>query len=361
MENGAGSGRLVRRHGAQCLVGVDPAQCRLPRRPRRPASALVVTYARSARPALVRTLPLVLQPGRNLQERAARGATARLPACAYGLDRLPRPRGQPGAVLAGLGACSRCRVPRRVADRPQSREPAWCDRCRLRRCDRRRQDPRRPGPVRPHAGRGLAPGLRQGRRRRCDPRSDPAERPLRIGQPARRHVRSDGIPRVRSRSAYIRLVWKVGRVAGGACDRDRVRSARRPRPDHGRAPIRRHAACCSARLRLGRVPLHRVRGELEHERRDHARDPRLGLLARDVACRPGNCRGARRLDEVCGPPARTALAHLSERAPAPDSGALCSGVHGRIACRTRCAPARAEPCRGGAHLPRSHARIPTRA
>ena len=38
-----------------------------------------------------------------------------------------------------------------------------------------------------------------------------------------------------------------------------------------------------ARVRLGGLPVHAVRLELEHERRDHAGVPDLGLLALDLA------------------------------------------------------------------------------
>ena len=47
--------------------------------------------------------------------------------------------------------------------------------------------------------------------------------------------------------------------------------------------LRGHAARGGARLRLDGVPVHRICAELQHERRDHARDPRLGPLALDLA------------------------------------------------------------------------------
>ena len=47
-----------------------------------------------------------------------------------------------------------------------------------------------------------------------------------------------------------------------------------------------HAARGDARVRLGRLPVHAVRLELEHERRAAAALPDLGLLARQLAGRP---------------------------------------------------------------------------
>ena len=90
-----------------------------------------------------------------------------------------------------------------------------------------------------------------------------------------------------------------------------------PRPLPRRSPLRRHAARNGARLRLGRVPLHRLRDELQLERHDHARDPRLGVLALDLRRHPGWDDGARRLDEVRLAAAGAALADVSERAPPP--------------------------------------------
>ena len=66
------------------------------------------------------------------------------------------------------------------------------------------------------------------------------------------------------------------------------------RPLARRAALRRPAAGRRARVRLGGVSVHAVRLELEHERRDHAVLPRLGLLARLVTG------GARRLGALSG-------------------------------------------------------------
>ena len=84
---------------------------------------------------------------------------------------------------------------------------------------------------------------------------------------------------------YAVLGWsgKWDEPARGALDSIALRPARAARPR-----ARRAAASAGTRLavtlavRLGRVPVHAVRVELEHERRDHARVPDLRLLARDV-------------------------------------------------------------------------------
>ena len=76
------------------------------------------------------------------------------------------------------------------------------------------------------------------------------------------------------------------------------------------------AAC--PRLRVGRLPVHDLRAHVEHERRDHARPARVGLLARVVAGGARRRHRARRLDEVRGPDRRPALAHVPLR---PQAGA----------------------------------------
>ena len=148
---------------------------------------------------------------------------------------------------------------------------------------------------------------------RRDPRLDPGQRPLRVGEPARRHLRARGLPRLRPGRAALALERQVGLAPGRARDRDRVRPARRARPLPRRAPLRRGAARSRARLRLAGVPVLRLRDERELERRDHARLPRLGLLALHVLVLAWRRRGPLRLVEVRGAPARAALAHVPER------------------------------------------------
>ena len=64
--------------------------------------------------------------------------------------------------------------------------------------------------------------------------------------------------------------------------------------DAGRPAVRRGAARCHAPVLLGRVSVHAVRVELEHERRDHAGAAHLRLLARDVCLRARRVSRARR-------------------------------------------------------------------
>ena len=127
--------------------------------------------------------------------------------------------------------------------------------------------------------------------------------------------------------AVLALGWsgKWDSLPGRPRDGDRLRPARHPRPVPRRSPLRRHAARDRARLRLGRVPLHRLRDELQLERHDHARDPRLGVLAVDLRRHPGCDDCARRLDEVRRAAAGAALAHVSERAPPPQRAKFAIG------------------------------------
>ena len=334
---------LVRRQDPQRLVDVDGAQRHLLPRARRPAPHSLVAHGRPAGAALVRLLAALLQPRPHLHERVPRGAAARLPRRPHLVDRLPRPRRQPGALVARLAARGACRLPRRPADRPQLRDAARRDRRRSRRRHRRRPDPRPPGAVRPHAGH-RGPRLRPGRLRRSDPRPHPDERPLRIRQRSRRHVRAGRLPRVRPRRARS-LGWSgkwdslpaahataiafdllvvlglflVGRRFGGTAARDR------------------------ARLRLDRVSLHRLRDERQLERHDHARDPHLGILALDLRRRPGCDDRARRLDEVRLAPSGAALAHVSERPPAraPLRSSRSGSSSRRWPCSRSCCSSRA--------------------
>ena len=98
--------------------------------------------------------------------------------------------------------------------------------------------------------------------------------------PRGRHVRPGRVRVVHPRLPDPGLDREVGRPAGGALHLDRVRPAHAARPLARRPALRRAAARRRARVRLGGVPVHAVRLELEHERRDHAVLPRLGLLAR---------------------------------------------------------------------------------
>ena len=357
--DGTRAGRLVRRQDPQRLVDVDGAQRHLLPRARRSAPDPLVAHGRPAGAALLRVLAAVLQPRPHLHERVARGAAARVPRRPHVVDRLPRSPREPGSLVARLAARGARRLPRRAADRSQPRDAAGGDRRRLRRGGRRRPDPRPPGTVRPHAGH-RGPRLRPGRLRRSDPGPHPDERPLRIRQRSRRHLRADRLPRLRPGRARVRLVRQVGLAPGRPRDGDRLRPAGHPRALPRRSPLRRHAARDGARLRLGRVPLHRLRDELQLERHDHARDPRLGVLALDLRRRPGWDDGARRLDEVRIAAAGAALADVSERAPPPQRCEVRARVPRRDDGRLLDPAVRAEPDDGGPLLRQPDARLPAR-
>src|SRR5207248_6304849 len=90
-----------------------------------------------------------------------------------------------------------------------------------------------------------------------------------------------------------------------------------------------------ARVRLGRLAVHPVRIELEHERRVAAALPDLGLLAGDLRVRPGRLLGARRLDEVRAAPGCAAVGLVPgfARTPAREGGLrrrLSGGNRGRF-------------------------------
>ena len=104
----------------------------------------------------------------------------------------------------------------------------------------------------------------------ADPRANPGRRPLRVDESARRYVRPGCVPRLRSGGPGARLGRSVGRPPGSARDGDRRGPPRARRARARRAPARRRPARGSPRLRLGRVSVHGVRPDVEHERRDHA-------------------------------------------------------------------------------------------
>ena len=90
------------------------------------------------------------------------------------------------------------------------------------------------------------------------------------------------------------------------------------RPRARRPPLRRRTAGRGAAVRVGRLSVHPVRVELEHERRDHARVPHLRLLARLVGPLPRSIRRAR----AAG---RSSLRCCSRRCGCPIRSAPLSG------------------------------------
>ena len=76
----------------------------------------------------------------------------------------------------------------------------------------------------------------------------------------------------------LRLERPVGRPARLALHRDRVRPPLRARAGARGPAVRRQPAGDHARVRLGGLPVHPVRLDVEHERRDHAGLPDLGFL-----------------------------------------------------------------------------------
>ena len=111
-----------------------------------------------------------------------------------------------------------------------------------------------------------------------------------------------------------------------------------PRARARRAALRRPAPRGDARVRLGGVPVHALRVELEHERRDHARLPDLGLLARLLGLGARSRGRARGLDEVRRAPAGAALALVSERP------ARCPCAASRSASPARRSPRSSSSC-----------------
>ena len=152
--------------------------------------------------------------GRHLHGRAARVSAAGVPARAHGLVGLARWARARAPALAGLAARVGDGLPRRIPHRPQ-RAQLERDRRRLLGRDRRESDRARTVAVRAHAAGGEPEGVRQ---RGCggrDPGSDPDERPLRVCERARRHVRAGRLRVVHPRVPRS----SVGAGAGTSCPR----------------------------------------------------------------------------------------------------------------------------------------------
>ncbi len=315
LADGARATRRVRREAPHLLAGVARALRGLPPRARRPAPPALAANARPAGAALVRRLARVLQPRRGLPQRVARGAAARL----------PRSRARPGSASAGKLAAEGRTLPRwpvwllaaatlflvgfRVGlnvEQPRTViDVGYAGR------DRRRPHPRRAGAVRRDAGR-RRPGVRAAPVGR--PRFGSGSRPT--GAASRRTRAATRTARSRT-SPTSRRCWRSGGRAAGTTLPAAHATAIGARPPRARSGSCSSGAGSAARgspshprLRLGRVPVHGVRPAGEHERRDHAGAPRLGLLARVVTRGARRRRRARGLDEVRGAARRAALAHV---------------------------------------------------
>ena len=252
--------------------------------PRRLAAAALAPQPRPARAALVLGLALVLQPRRVFTSVAARLPGARLPARRASLDRAPRPARRaasrpvwPVWVLAAAAVfLAGFRIGLNIRDSnvidvgyagvigaqriahgeaPYGHFPVEDD---LKPCGRQDAD----GEIRERI-------QTNGRCEAANPRGD-------TYGPVSYFAYLPGY-------CVLRLVREVGRPARGALHVDPWDVALHARARARRAAVRRQPARRDARVRVGRVPVHAVRLELEHERRDPAGVPDLGLLARDVA------------------------------------------------------------------------------
>ena len=185
-------------------------------------------------------------------------------------------------------------LPARLSDRPQHRGLGR-HRRRLRRGDRRR--PHHPRPD----------------------RLGPASVPLR--QSLRRHLRPVQLLRLRPVRARASVARHLGRPPRRPRRRDLLR------PGHGRRAVRawdvgsaRESPRRHPRLRLGRLPVHRLRAPVQLERHPDRGPARLGpgrLQLADQTRRPaGSCDAREVRSAGARPPVRRGSARLS-RSPRP--------------------------------------------
>ena len=332
LEDGARAGGRVRREDAPAArtSGSASARSSCSASPTC-ARPLSLAEPRSPRAARVLRLARVLQPRRDLPERAARLSGARSTcsraACGSACGR----RGTRSALrLADLGARGRGRVPARVPDRPQRRDAARRHRRRARRAwsaPSRILDGQAPYGNMPQRGdlEPCGPEDADGQVReriqtngRCEAaiergdtygpvsRTSPTSRPSPSSAGAGSGTRSRRRTRPRSRSTC----WPCSASCSSACRFGGV-AARR-----------------AARVRVGRLPVHGVHAEREHERRDHARVPRPRLLARHLALGARRSGRARRLGEVRRAARSRRSGRLSERSSCAASSRFAAAFVG---------------------------------
>ena len=302
---------------AQRPIRVDPAVPPVPDPVRGLPPAASPAPSRPARAGRLRRLARVLQPGRDRGVGAARLPRPALSARAGALGGLPSARAgrAAGALRAAHVAGDHARLLGDVPCRPQHRRLER-DRRRLRRRDRSRPDRRR----RPALRRGVLGGRREGR-----------------------HLRPGQLPALRALRAGAALERGMGRSARRPRRRDRLRPAGARRSAAARpgaaAGARGQGARGGARLRLGRLPLHRLRARDELER--HARGARVhrrpARLCVAVGCAQRYRDGARRGIQV-----RSARAGPAVRAPLTGrlrGGARADAARRRAPVRCRLRPA----------------------
>ena len=215
----------------------------------RPAAPVPDAAPRSARAdRRLRRLPLVLQPGRDRNVGLARVPGVRLPARAHALSRASdrAARASRWCRWPGGPAGGGNRAARRVPDRPRAGDREG----RRRRLRQRCRRDARPG----------RQGALQGQRRR---------------RPALRHLRAGQLPRLRSVRQGLPPVATGDRDAGRLRAAGCARGDDRLRPAHDRGPLRARPAAAQgprrpdarhrARLRMGRVPVHDVPADEQHE------------------------------------------------------------------------------------------------
>ena len=184
----------------------------VPARARRLAQAVRPSHRRPVRARLAVGLAVVLQPRPHLRGDAARVPAARVGARALHLDRQRRSSVARRRGVARVAAARDDGVSRRLPHRAQ-RARVERDRRRLLGRDRRRSHLARREPVRPLPARGRSEEVRSRRHQRRGARPRTGERPLRDGEPARRHLRAGRLPRVHPRLPALRLEPQMGHAA----------------------------------------------------------------------------------------------------------------------------------------------------